>query len=678
MGSCIICGTSVDGRVCELHEEDVGFEFRGTDPDELTSERYYRGTVDGYAEFGVFVDIGDSVTGLLHRSEIDQRLESLPHEPGDELFVKVQNVRSNGNVDLSWSIRQEPAAFRGMLIDDPDGEERLLEETTGGDSGADASVGSPTTVPSPDEQTDEDDAEPTRASDSSDAVETRGAEPAVGPETARLDRLAEHEDDPVEFDARVEDVRQTSGPTVFTVSDETGEIECAAFDGAGVRAYPAVEAGDVVRIVGVPERRRGDLQVEVESLDALADDERATFLDRLETALTDRARPDSVEPIAEDPAVADATEALEAVATELRRAVFEGRPIVVRHAATVDGYAASVALERAVLPLVRAHHDDPDAEYHYFDRRPVEGTVYDMDDATRDVTRMLSAQDRHDEAIPLFVFVAAGGTAESADGFDLLGVYDATRVILDAGAIPATVEDCSELLAGPADTTTTALAAAVAAGVADDDAVRAEIAHLPAVSFWEETPDGYRSAAADAGYEPDVVAMLREAVALEAFYQSYEDKRELIADLLFAAEDQDPAALAGHIGEQFRTRMQTAVETAEANLERHALGEATALVLDTEAYTHRYEFPPDRLLVEELFRRHRDEAAAVVGLGRDEARIRTDADVDLRGLFEAAGRRAPAAALDARGARDGRVEFLAGEREAAREALLEATAEALA
>jgi len=77
MGSCIICGTSVDGRICDLHEQDVVFEFRGTKPDELTPGRFYRGTVDGYAEFGVFVDIGDSVTGLLHRSEIDQRLDSL-------------------------------------------------------------------------------------------------------------------------------------------------------------------------------------------------------------------------------------------------------------------------------------------------------------------------------------------------------------------------------------------------------------------------------------------------------------------------------------------------------------------------------------------------------------------------------------------------------------------------
>ncbi|MFB6311055.1 MAG: S1 RNA-binding domain-containing protein, partial [Salinirussus sp.] len=131
MGSCIICGTSVDGRICDLHEEDVVFEFRGDRPSQLTPGRYYRGTVDGYADFGVFIDIGDSVTGLLHRSELDRRLESLDWEPGDVVFVQVQDVRDNGNVDLGWSIRQGESEFRGTLIDDPGADEpvRRAEQT---------------------------------------------------------------------------------------------------------------------------------------------------------------------------------------------------------------------------------------------------------------------------------------------------------------------------------------------------------------------------------------------------------------------------------------------------------------------------------------------------------------------------------------------------------------------
>ena len=107
MGSCIICGTDVGGgRVCDSHQEDVAFDFRGDSPDGLVPSRFYRGVVDGYAEFGVFVDLAPGVTGLLHRSELDRRLDSLAWEPGDDVFVQVKGVRDNGNVDLGWSIRQ--------------------------------------------------------------------------------------------------------------------------------------------------------------------------------------------------------------------------------------------------------------------------------------------------------------------------------------------------------------------------------------------------------------------------------------------------------------------------------------------------------------------------------------------------------------------------------------------
>ncbi|MFB6281863.1 MAG: S1 RNA-binding domain-containing protein, partial [Haloferacaceae archaeon] len=104
------------------HEEDVWFEFRGSEPDQLTSGRYYKGTVDGFADFGVFVDLAPGVTGLLHRSELDQRLESLDWDPGDTVFVQVKNVRDNGNIDLAWSIRQSESEFRGARIDDPEGD----------------------------------------------------------------------------------------------------------------------------------------------------------------------------------------------------------------------------------------------------------------------------------------------------------------------------------------------------------------------------------------------------------------------------------------------------------------------------------------------------------------------------------------------------------------------------
>ncbi|MFB6297336.1 MAG: OB-fold nucleic acid binding domain-containing protein [Salinirussus sp.] len=689
MGSCIICGKSVDGRICDLHQEDVVFEFRGSHPDELSTDRFYRGTVDGYAEFGVFVDIGDRVTGLLHKSELDRRLDSLDREPGDTVFVKVQNVRDNGNVDLGWSIRQDESAFRGTLIDDPDADTELLvdeDEDEGdadgsgagdeGDPGGVASspvaesAGPPGGSPAPGGGEAGDGGTRTRASPGTSA-ET-DPEPAASLERVAIAELSDHVGSVVRIEGEVASARQTSGPTVFELRDETGAVDCAAFEEAGVRAYPGVAEEDIVRIEGEVERRRGELQVETEALVALSDEERAAVVDRMDEALVERARPESIEPLAPDPAVESATDGLREVATEVRRAVLEGRPVVVRHSATADGYAGGAAIERATLPLIRDYHDEADATYHYFDRRPLEGSVYDMADATQDTTNMLSSRERHGESLPLFVFVAAGGTDESLDGYELLGLYGARRAVVDGGTVDEAVADAVDALATPADgeTTATALAASVAAGV-DSDA-RPAIDHLPAVSFWETPPEAYADLAASAGDDPESVRERREALALEAYYQSYEDKRQLVGDLLFGDE-----GLAGRISAQFRTRMDAEVETAEANLERRDVGGETVLVLDTDAYTHRYEFPPDRLLLDELHRRHREEAAALLGVGTDTAFLRTDADIDVREVVDRARADAPAAGLDARGAREGRIEFLSGERETTEEALVSALAATL-
>jgi RecJ-like exonuclease len=733
------------------HEEDVWFDFRGSRPEQLVPGRFYRGSVDGFADFGVFVDLCPQVTGLLHRSELDRRLESLDWDPGDTVFVQVKNVRDNGNVDLAWSIRQSEREFRGAKIHDPDGEHdgEDIETTDDGDDGpvrhtpqrgngetgnaqaaasdatetADAAAADDATegadegaetedagagaddespeVDTTDADAGADEAETDAGADTTDADTGADAAEEPAPETAGADEepperveiasLADRVGDRVRVEAEITRIRQTSGPTVFGLEDETGTVDAAAFVEAGVRAYPDVETGDAVRLDGEVERRRGELQVETEALSVLAGDEASTVADRRSAALTDRATPTAVEPLADHgPAVA-LSDAVGEAATAIRRAVFEGRPIVVRHAATADGHVAGAAVERAVLPLVRAEHDESDAEYHYFDRRPLDDPVYGMDPATADVTRMLNDRDRHGEQLPLVVLAGVGSEAESLDGLELLGVYDAERLVVDARPVDeAVAAEVETTLApdGPADLTTGALAADLAAAVTDDDDVRASLAHLPATSYWETPPEAYVALAAEAGHDAEDCRRRREAVALEAHYQSYEDKRELVGDLLFddaaapattrpESEGRVGGDLAQHVSEQFREKLGDEVRTAEANVERHEQNGVSVVVLDAEAYAHRYDFPPTPLLVDELHRRSRDEHAGAVltlGLERDELHVRSTADVDVRAAAGAAREAVPDAGVEARG-HGGRIGFLAGEREAVVDAVTRAVVE---
>ncbi|ACM57201.1 DHH family phosphoesterase [Halorubrum lacusprofundi] len=724
MGSCIICGVDIDGggRICDPHQEDVVFDFRGDSPKQLVPNRFYRGVVDGYAEFGVFIDLSPGVTGLLHRSELDRRLDSLGWEPGDEVFVQVKGVRDNGNIDLAWSIRQADREFRGVLVQDGDTEHLPEEGGEESDAEADAEpdeldVADDETadasddesadvdeaaepdegdgdvsaeadeVAKADEADDEGGADETDEGDESDADE--GENESGADESAEDDDLDDERErveigtltdavgDAARIDGEVVSVRQTGGPTVFEVLDETGVVDVAAFVEPGVRAYPDIEIGDAVRIDGEVESHRGDVQVESEALVLLEGEEAETVRRRLAEALTAEARPEGLQPLAGDETVAELADGLLDAAEAIRRAVLESRPIVVRHPATADGYVAGAAVERAVLPLIREEHAKSDAEYHYFTRRPLDDPVYGMDAATNDATRMLQDRDRHDEQLPLFLLVGTGSTTESADGIDLLSVYGVNAVVVDAEVADPETREAVDTLVSPeidgvdADLSTGALVASLASAVNDE--VRTDLRHLPAVSYWAETPDRYVELARDAGYDAERVAELREAVALEAYYQSYQDKRELVADLLF----EDSGNLAAHVSEQFREKLETEIKTATENVVTEAVDGVEFAVLDTDGYTHRYDFPPTPLLLDDLHRRNANgEAYATVGIGMDELYLRTTADVSVRDVAERTAELAPGADVTTAGLREGKIEFLSGERDAVEDAIVAAVAEA--
>jgi RecJ-like exonuclease len=657
------------------HEEDVWFDFRGSTPEQLVSGRYYKGTVDGFADFGVFVDISPGVTGLLHRSELDRRLESLDWEPGDTVFVQVKNVRDNGNVDLSWSIRQSGDEFRGARVHDPAGDADGESIAAAADADTD-DAGPVRQTPTPRA---DDDEEPDDGEEPTDNEEPDDGEEPTDDDLDRVDvdTLGDRVGETVRLEGEIVGVRQTGGPTVFELRDASGVVDCAAFVEAGVRAYPDAEVGSVVRLDGEVERRYDDLQVETEALSILGGDEAAAVEDRLADALTAEARPDGVTTLVESAAVDAVADDLVDAAETIRRAVLESRPVVVRHAATADGYVAGAAIERAVLPLIREEHAAADAEYHYLTRRPLEGSVYDMDDATNDVTRMLQDRDRHDEKLPLVLLVGTGSTVESSDGLGLLGVYGARRVVVDAEVADAAVADDCEAIVNPglagadaAGLSTGTLAATLAATVEPE--VRGDLAHLPAVSYWGDAPETYAALAAEAGYDADRTRELREAIALEAYYQSYEDKRELITDLLF----DDAGGLAGHISEQFRRKLDAEVDTATANVETRTESGATVEILDTDAYTHRFDFPPTALLLDELGRRR--DADLLVGVGTDECYLRSADDVDVRGVASDAADRVTDAGITAASVRDGRIEFLSGRRDAAVDAVVAAAVDRLA
>ncbi|MFP4590052.1 MAG: OB-fold nucleic acid binding domain-containing protein [Halobacteriales archaeon] len=637
MGRCIICDAEVEGAdICAFHEEDVLFTFRGDSPHELVEGRYYLGEVDGLADFGVFVDLGNGVTGLLHRNQLDRRLESLGWEPGDEVCVQVTTVHEDGQVDLGPSIRQSPEEFRGAL-----------EQATG-------------EGPAPEP------AGRDRPSQPDQSVVSRDLERV---QIRSLDGYFGRE---VLLEGIIEEIRQTGGPTVIALKDESGTVECAAFAGAGVRAYPDLEVGDVVRIRGSVERRFGDLQIEVENVERLVGEADDEVTQRVADGELLPPTIDTLSLLYDDAANLAIEPDIREAAAEIRRAIELDHPVRIRHPVTVDGFVAGVALERAV-EAVAADPSRPRERFGVVDRRPVRDPPFGLDAAIDDVLKADPEMDRP----PFVILVGLGSTDDERPAYDLLETYGIDYYVIDTASPDPTVLDRVDPFVNPwcGDGTfpippTTAVAVNVAGLVAED--ARDDLHHLPAVSA-RDPPGTARRLLEESPYDRDDVRTMRQAVSLEAYYQPGRPKRALMHEILF----EHRAGAVQPFSDQFQEKLDRAVETAVHNATVHRLDGHAVAVLDVDRFGNRFEFPPVPVLLEGLLEATGLEATVAVGIGADFVEVVAEADVDLTALADGLAEAVPDGALAVRGGPDGRVRFLAGRRDDVSAAAVDAVTRAL-
>ena len=144
-------------------------------------------------------------------------------------------------------------------------------------------------------------------------------------------------------------VKQTGGPTIFTVADDSGLVFCAAFERAGVRAYPEIDTEMIVRAIGDVSVRNGQIQIEIRSMKQLWGGEASVVKDRIERAIDERAEPSDPPLLVESEIITKLKPKMREVAKEIRRAILKSKPIVVRHHADADGMSAAVAIETAVI-----------------------------------------------------------------------------------------------------------------------------------------------------------------------------------------------------------------------------------------------------------------------------------------------------------------------------------------
>ena len=541
----------------------------GCTVDDVQEGNIYLGKVQGFATFGMFVQLNDKTKGLLHKSNI--KTERKEH---DDIMVLVNQIRPNGNLDLREVNLNED--YETELVS-----KRLV--------------------------------------------------------ISKLSDLALKLGRNVTIEAEVVQIKQTSGPTIFTVCDESGTEDAAAFTEAGVRSYPEVNLGDIVRIYGESNKRNNQIQVEVSGMTVLKGAEADSVRARINAALEARSEPPEIEPLIDSEILRALWPEMRKLAKIVRRAVLTQQPIILRHHADADGICAAVSVETAVLQFIRQNGGDPDLDNFLFKRNPSKAPFYEIEDVTRDLDLLLKDNARFGQKFPLILLMDNGSTEEDMPSYKMTEVYGLDVAVADHHHPDETID--KYLLAhvnpyhvgGDFGVTAGMLGTEIARLIYPD--VEDKILHFPAVAGVADRSEApelqqYLSLVKDR-YSEDDCRDMALALDYEQYWLRFMDGREIVKDILNINGIPDRhARLVSLLVTEANAALEDQITTMMPHVKEQDLSSGAKLFLaDVEMFAHRFTFPPPGKSSGEvhdlLCKKYADDPIVTLGLGPDFAVIRS-------------------------------------------------------
>jgi RecJ-like exonuclease len=319
----------------------------------------------------------------------------------------------------------------------------------------------------------------------------------------------------------------------------------------------------------------------------------------------------------------------------IMKAAYKSRPIIIRHHADADGITSAIAIERAILPLIR-EVGGSDADRHFFRRSPSKAPFYEIEDVTKDITFALEDQERFSQKMPLVVLMDNGATEEDMPAMKQAAIYGLDIMVIDHhhpdGTIDSMVlEHVNPAYAGGDYGITTGMIGTEIARMINPD-VTEEIKHLPAVSAMGDrssAPEGdaYKALVADK-YKIDDLKQMALAIDYEAFWQRFNDGRGIMNDILDLGSNGRHQHIVKLLNEQANAAITEQLEASMPNVKMQKLTNGTIMnVIDVENYAHKFTFPPPGKTSGEIHDRlctqYAGQPLVTIGYGPDFAVLRS-------------------------------------------------------
>jgi len=446
--------------------------------------------------------------------------------------------------------------------------------------------------------------------------------------TVKIAELERHLGKMVEIRGKVTHVKLTGGPTVFTIIDETGAVNAVAFEG-GERAYPEIDVDDIVAVVGIVKRRE-KIQIEVLEMEKLLGEEAYKIQKAIQEELDRRSEPIFTGFLIESEILERLKPDMMLVAKELRKAVFESRPIIIRHHWDADGVCGGVALEKALIDLVEKYHPDPEAKYYLIRRRVSRAPFYELEDVVKDLDEALEDIDRHGDKVPLVVLVDNGSGVEDIPAIRQFLIFGADVITIDHH-FPDEEVDRYLLyhvnpykVGGDSNYTAGILSVEIARMVNPD----VDLKLLAGVSVVGDRAEGEVEKYVElTGLTREELQDIALAIEFEGFYLRFRPSSYIMHEILGFGRKDRQKKLVEMLSSYAKEAIEAQVKTAMEGVKVQELPNGVVLAaLDVENYAKKFTFPPPGKLTGEVHDRLKQkyERIVTIGYGPDFAVIRSE------------------------------------------------------
>lgn len=224
---------------------------------------------------------------------------------------------------------------------------------------------------------------------------------------------------------------QTGGPTIFFIADGTGSLSVKGFVKPGERAFPGIEEGDSVQTVVEIGAFKGELEGEIKSIKKLNENEINALKQAIKKIELERAKVREVDFLVKNRILDKLRDRFIKAAQQIRLAVIQDRPIIVRHHNDCDGYSSGFALERAIVPLIIEQHNTVKAPWEYFQRSPCQAPYYELDDSIIDTANSLRNVAKFSNKMPLIIIADNGSCEEDLMAIKQGKIHGADFIVVD-------------------------------------------------------------------------------------------------------------------------------------------------------------------------------------------------------------------------------------------------------